>query len=931
MLKFRSPLVVLSLLVCFSTAHAAETGSPVKLNEVIVVFKTHFDLGYTELAREVVDRYRTSMIDNALAVCDAGGRLPREHRFVWTIPGWPMGQMLWSGQTARRRARIEQAIRDGRLVWHALPGTTHTESLELEDLVRAVGFSSRLSRQFGQPLARDAKMTDVPSHTWVLPTLLRHAGVEFLHVGCNSGSASPELPMLFWWEGPDGSRLLTFYAASGYGSQLKPPEGWPYNTWLALIHSGDNQGPPQPEAVEKLLAGARHDLPGVKVRMGRLADFADAVLREPAEIPVVRADMPDTWIYGILSMPIESTIARNVRPAIVGLEATNTVLIRQGVGVPPVENVVAAAYEQSFLYGEHTWGASSRYYSPRIYGKAWQEALAAGKYAYAEESWREHGAYARKLQELVMPALEANMQALARAVNVDGPRLVVFNPLPWERSDVVSVDATSTTPVAWKDAVTAEQVPTALDGGKLRLLAANVPPLGYRTYVPTLSAGEKDAASFDTRQATMENEFFVLHLDRLRGGIASLAEKSSGRELIDKKSKYLLGQYLYERFNDDIHRAYVDSYRKHKQRWTETFGKPGMSTAAETPYLAASPRDFRLEMHENGVALRAAMTAAADQSVPHDVSITVTLPRNLPFVDLEWTVRDKKPEPWAEAGWLCLPLAVAEPVFRLGRVGSIIDPAKDICPGANHEFFCLSTGLTVTDRKDQGVGLCPIDSPLVSLGTPGLFRYTRRFAPRQGTVFVNLYNNVWGTNFQQWIGGSWSSRVRIWATDCKSAEAGLISPGWEARCPCHAALASGAAGKLAPSDAIIKLSRKGVLVTALGPNPDGDGLLLRLWEQAGADGSCQVRLADWLRVSQAYPCNLRGQPAGPPIAIANGTFEVVLRRFAPATMAHPKKSATQHRKNRLRMRLRSLDMRRSLFLVSAFNSDLVFAWCVLSS
>jgi hypothetical protein len=253
-------------------------------------------------------------------------------------------------------------------------------------------------------------------------------------------------------------------------------------------------------------------------------------------------------------------------------------------------------------------------------------------------------------------------------------------------------------------------------------------------------------------------------------------------------------------------------------------------------------------------------------------------------VDLQWTVHDKKPDPWAEAGWLCLPLAVDSPAFRLGRVGSVVDLAEDIRPGANLEVFCLSTGLTVADADGESVGLCPVDSPLVSVGAPGLFRYTRGFAPRRATVFVNLYNNVWGTNFQQWISGSWSSRVRVWATGRASEETSLVTPAWEARSPCQAAIASGPAGRLPPSDAMINLSRRGVLVTAFGPNPDGDGIVLRLWEQAGQGGRCRVRLPEWLRVSQARLCDLRGRPAGSSINVEGGEFEVMLRRFAPLSL-----------------------------------------------
>ena len=47
----------------------------------------------------------------------------------------------------------------------------------------------------------------------------------------------------------------------------------------------------------------------MKIRMGRLSDFADAILAEEKlspKLPVVRKDMPDTWIHGIMSMPIET-------------------------------------------------------------------------------------------------------------------------------------------------------------------------------------------------------------------------------------------------------------------------------------------------------------------------------------------------------------------------------------------------------------------------------------------------------------------------------------------------------------------------------------------------------------------------------------------------------------------------------------------------
>ena len=258
-----------------------------QLDQVILVFKTHFDIGYTDMAKNVVERYRTTMIDQALEVCDRNRDLPPELQFAWTLPGWPMSQIMadWPGQTPARKQRIEQALKAGRFVVHGLPFTTHTELLEPEDLVRGLGFASGVSRAVDIALPRDAKMTDVPCHSWIMPTLLRHAGIEFLHLGCNAASRSPQVPLLFWWEGPDGSRLLTMYAAEGYGTGLMPPENWPYRTWLALIHTGDNHGPPKPEEVSQLLAEAKVKLPGIQVRIGRLSDFADAIVAENTRYP----------------------------------------------------------------------------------------------------------------------------------------------------------------------------------------------------------------------------------------------------------------------------------------------------------------------------------------------------------------------------------------------------------------------------------------------------------------------------------------------------------------------------------------------------------------------------------------------------------------------------------------------------------------------
>ena len=192
--------------------------------------------------------------------------------------------------------------------------------------------------------------------------------------------------------------------------------------------------------------------------------------------------------------------------------------------------------------------------------------------------------------------------------------------------------------------------------------------------------------------------------------------------------------------------------------------------------------------------------------------------------------------------------------------------------------------MSVTDDRGRGVGLCPIDYPLVSLDTPGCWRYSLDFVPKKPVAYVNLFNNQWSTNFRLWNRGTWTSRVRLWTIGHYAAEPSLITPSLEARNPLLAAVADGAPGVIPPTRRGVELSRKGIQVTAYGTNPDGPGTLLRLWEQAGQSGTVTVRLPEGTTFKQAQPIDLRGRPVGKPIPIRNGAFKVQVRAFAPTSL-----------------------------------------------
>ncbi|SHM03166.1 hypothetical protein [Mucilaginibacter sp. OK098] len=883
-------LVILYLMMAVATGAFAQ---PKKVNhkdapkvtDIWVVFKTHFDLGFTDLPENVFARYRGEMMDNALNVIEKNATLPQEKRFAWTVPGWPLyAQILGPLQTPERKARIEKAIRDGSIVAHGLPFTMHTESLDYEDLVRGLGYSSNIARKYGLPLAISAKMTDVPSHSWILPTLLNNAGIKFLQLGCNPASQYPRFPALFWWEGADGSKILCNYTPL-YGSDIKPIKDWPSKNYLAMQMTGDNHGPPNEKEIAKLLAYAKKELPGIKIHFGTLDDFAKAVLAEKPNLPTVKGDCPDTWIHGLLSNPQETKLARNIRPLESALDGLNTQMGIWGTPAGSVSAKLAKAYEQSLLYAEHTWGMNAEY-GPRFsYGDDWKKWMAEaeaepvpenGDYSKLKNSDAENTKegskrkwlhsydvkrqYIRNTNDIVSNELNTHLDLLAKSVNVAGKRLVVYNPLPWKRSGIVANP--------WEKEKT--------------FYVKEIAPSGYVTYSQN---DLKELAVTNDEQPVFSTPNFKIVFDLSRGGISSLTEKTTGRELVDKSSKYVIGQFLHERFSTNEVDRWWNVYSRIKEGWgLNDLGKPGMINAEKAPYVAFTPNDWKISVSHSEIADIATLTSLATQGFAKKYTLTFTFPRNDAHVDVEWAVESKTADKQPEGGWLCFPFLVKNPNFTVGRLGGPINPVTDIVSGTNRYLMAVNSGVSITQADKSGAGLTPMDSPLISLGEPGLWEFALEHTPTIPSVFVNLYNNMWNTNFALWQDGSWSERVRIWPIDKNTPTApNLIQKSWEARVPLLTGTAEGAAGKLAAKNTGISISRTGVLVTAFGENPDGKGTVLRLWEQGGISGNITVTLPKGSTYTKMIPVNLRGEVAGKPIYVSKDKVTFFIHAYAPAS------------------------------------------------
>ena len=887
MKKIFALLVFVLLVVSTASAQNKRTSNLAapKVTDVFVVFKTHFDLGFTDLPENVFARYRGEMMDKALGVIEKNAALPKDKHFAWTVPGWPLyAQILGPQQDPERKKRIEKAVREGSIVTHGLAFTTHTESLDYEDLVRGLGYSSKIARTYGQPLPISAKMTDVPSHSWIMPTLLNNAGIRFLQLGCNPASQRPRFPQMFWWEGADGSKVLCQYT-SDYGSGIKAPADWPSKNYLAMIMTGDNHGPPDQKDVEAIISKIDKEMPGVKIHLGTLDDFAKAILEEKPVLPTVKGDTPDSWIHGLLSNPIEAKIGRNIRPLESALDVLNTQMEAWGIPVKSISAELDKAYEQSLLYAEHTWGMNAEYGPRYSYGEDWKKWLAEA----AQEPDPENGdfsvlknsnsrqtsvgskkkwlhsydvkrKYIHNTKDIINTELNTHLDLLAKSVNVEGKRLVVYNPLPWKRSGMIE---------------------NPWNKGHY-FYVKDVAASGYVTYSQN---DLKEPAITNDRQTEFHTPYFKVVFDLERGGIASLIEKKTNRELVDKSSKYAVGQFLHERFSTKEVDQWFNVYSRIKEGWgLNDLGKPGMLGADKAPYMAFTPNDWKITVAHSSIADVATLTAADAKGLAAKYTLVFSFPRNSNYVDVEWFVDSKTAEKQPEGGWLCFPFAAKDPEFTVGRLGGPINPATDIIPGSNKYLMAVNSGVSITQKDKSGMGLMAKDSPLIALGEPGLWKFSLDYIPKNPSLFVNIYNNMWNTNFPLWQEGSWSEKVRIWPID-KNTEtiANLSEKSWEGRVPLLTGVSDGKAGQLPAKNEGISISRKGVLITAFGKNPDGKGTVLRLWEQNGISDKIVVKLPRTSVYTKATPVNLRGETIGKSINIVGGKLLFELKAYAPAS------------------------------------------------
>ena len=323
----------------------AEPSPDAQVKRVLVMFKCHFDAGFVDTQAAVVQKYFTEYFPRAIQVASSM-RQSGDYRYVWTTGSWLLYEYLEQA-TPQDRRRMEQAIGNGDIAWHALPFTWQTELIAPSMIAGGISLSQSLDRRFGRTTT-GAKMTDVPGHTRGIVAPLASQGVKFLDIGVNDASTPAQLPPWFAWKAPTGETLMVMYH-HGYGAVRRVPGS---DLAVAIVVRDDNSGPHTLEEVAATYADLQRRFPNAQVIPTSLTEIANAIEPHKNALPVVTQEIGDTWIHGAASDPLKLARYREVARLRESWLAQGKFRIGDATDVALLRHLL--------LEVEHTWGTDTK-------------------------------------------------------------------------------------------------------------------------------------------------------------------------------------------------------------------------------------------------------------------------------------------------------------------------------------------------------------------------------------------------------------------------------------------------------------------------------------------------------------------------------------------------------------------------------------------
>jgi hypothetical protein len=691
---------------------------------VHVIFKTHLDIGFTDLAENVTEQYIKSYIPKAIELAESLEKEAGSVGFVWTTGSWLIQEYLKQANPEGKK-RMESAIAKGFIAWHGLPFTTHTELMDAELFQYGLSIAKRLDSKFEKQTI-SAKMTDVPGHTKAMIPYLASNGIQYFHIGVNPASKVPSVPSIFVWKAGDGSEVIVNYA-DNYGDVLRL-DG--LKEVMVFAHTGDNCGPPSIEDIQAEFASLQERFPNAVIKASTMDAFAAKIQDIKQNLPVVSEEIGDSWIHGAATDPKKVAQYRE-------LLRLRTQWVSEGK-----LDVNSDEYTQfsdwMLLIPEHTWGLDEKKYLNDYKN-------------YAKTDFQQ----ARQRNTVDEDSVPDKYSYIGSFAMDEYDRLSneVFSGAPKNRDYQLFEDS-------WKEqrgyihkavsALSTERQQEVLEAFHV-LNAEKQKPFSENLELNrTYSLGGMTVTFTDD------------------GSISSLLDRS-GKEWANNQNR--LGVFAYESFGVENYHQWFEEYVENigqTYRWSEADqGKPGFELITPRPkHEIYQPSVVSLTKKETAISddvlvhLCLPSYPVKSLGAPKEVMIHYTFYKQDDQIDIELDWFDKDANRLPEAMWFSFAPAVDNPnIWRIDKMGEHISPLEVVKNG-NRNLHCVDQGLYYAGA-DGEVVLETKDSPLVSPGEKRLLQFNNTFASLEGGFHFNLYNNIWGTNFPMWYEEDGKSRFTL--------------------------------------------------------------------------------------------------------------------------------------------------------------------------
>jgi alpha-mannosidase len=435
---------------------------------------------------------------------------------------------------------IKQRVQEGR--WEVIGGMWVEPDLNMpagESLVRQILVGKRY---FQKTFGVDVKIgwnPDSFGYNWQLPQIYKKSGMDYFVtqklLWAHEYTTFPY--KLFWWESPDGSRLLTYFphdyaadidgekmatdlsiwAPSMYGPKLTDtPE------MMHLYGVGDHGGGPTRTMLDSATRLMSPDVVYPKFEFGTAKGFFEDLEKKlpGMQVPTWNDELYFQYHRGVFTTQAETK--RRIRRS--------------------EELLLDAEMYSSLasLYG--------RPYPQEEFGLAWKNLLfdhfhdimpgsgIAVNYLEAKRNLEDVGRAGREVMDGALKEISAHINTQGEGVPV-----VVFNSLSWPRVEVIEIEAqlpASAQHVEVLDSagklVESQLLAIELDTHRVDLLVlSHIPAIGYATYFVRPEAKQVPYHSIvKASESSLENEFIRVKIDPQTGCMTSLFDKRSQMETL---------------------------------------------------------------------------------------------------------------------------------------------------------------------------------------------------------------------------------------------------------------------------------------------------------------------------------------------------------------------------------------------------------------